>query len=107
MRNLLLAAVTASAFTAAGLACAQAPGASAAPAQPRRTPAEVLKELDKDGDGGISKLEWVAPAGARTAARYDEIDTNKDGHISLAELTVGMAQQQRDREAAAAAAAGK
>ena len=101
MRTLILIAAVL-ACAAPALAQTPAPGA---PAQPRRTPAEVLKELDKDGDGGISKPEWVAPTGARTAARYDEIDTNKDGHISVEELTIGMAQQQRERDAKAAAEA--
>ena len=43
---------------------------------------EMFKQLDKDGDGFISKDE----APERIKNRFDEIDTNKDGKLSKYEL---------------------
>src|SRR5690348_14996056 len=46
--------------------------------------AERLKKLDTDGDGRISRGE--AQASPRLAARFDEIDANKDGFLTPDEL---------------------
>jgi Ca2+-binding EF-hand superfamily protein len=40
----------------------------------------LLKKLDTDGDGRISRAE--AQAAPRLAAHFDEIDTNKDGFLT-------------------------
>jgi len=46
--------------------------------------AERLKKLDTDGDGRISRAE--AQAAPRLAARFDDLDTNKDGFLTHDEL---------------------
>ncbi|WP_293378444.1 EF-hand domain-containing protein [Phenylobacterium sp. SCN 70-31] len=52
------------------------------------TPADLVKNWDKDGDGAISKAEWVAAG--RPAERFDAVDTNKDGKVTVAELDAAM-----------------
>ena len=42
----------------------------------------MLKKIDTDGDGKISKAEALAAA----AARFDRADTNKDGFLTLEEM---------------------
>lgn len=44
------------------------------------------RPFDTDGDKGLNKTEWVA----RAAARFDLLDTNKDGTVSIAEERAGM-----------------
>jgi len=46
------------------------------------TPEKVMKHLDKDGNGSISKSE----APERMATHFDKMDANDDGAISLDEL---------------------
>jgi Ca2+-binding EF-hand superfamily protein len=46
-----------------------------------------FKELDKNGDGFLSKEEV---SGSRMAERFDALDSNKDGKLSLNELKAGM-----------------
>ncbi|MBL4886099.1 MAG: EF-hand domain-containing protein [Planctomycetaceae bacterium] len=46
------------------------------------TPEGMLKHLDKNGDGSISKAE----APERMATNFDRMDANSDGAISLDEL---------------------
>lgn len=46
-------------------------------------PATLISRLDKDGDGMINREE----ASEQLKARFDEIDTNKDGKISRDELS--------------------
>ena len=43
-----------------------------------------LAQLDKNGDGNISRDE--AAASPRLSQNFDRIDTNKDGVLSLEEL---------------------
>ena len=43
-----------------------------------------FKKLDTDGDGRISRAE--AQAAPRLAARFDDIDANKDGFLTPEEL---------------------
>ncbi|MCY7387898.1 MAG: EF-hand domain-containing protein [Burkholderiales bacterium] len=54
---------------------------------------ERLKAADKDGDGKINRTE--AAALPRIAKHFDEIDTNKDGFVTTAEL-----KAHRDKRAA-------
>ncbi len=60
----------------------------------RFNPDEFWKQLDKDGDGGISKEE----APERMKANFDTIDANKDGKIDREE---GRKAMERGREAGA------
>ena len=78
MRNAILATAAIAVLAVAGTASAQMPA-----------PAEMIKAWDKNGDGGVSKDEWVAAG--RPAERFDLIDANKDGKISTAELEAAMA----------------
>ena len=52
---------------------------------PRGTPGEAFKRLDVNGDGKISKEE----APPRLVQNFDRFDIDKDGLISLRELTAG------------------
>lgn len=79
MRKLILVAAAAALALGAEAARAQAP-----------TAAEIVKAWDKDGDGTISKEEWVAAG--RPAERFDLIDTNHDGKITVEELAAAMAR---------------
>ena len=82
MRTLILAASAAAMLASAGAATAQQP-------QQMPSPADIIKQWDKDGDGAVSKDEWVAAG--RPAERFDVVDTNKDGKISVEELAAAMA----------------
>jgi Ca2+-binding EF-hand superfamily protein len=82
MRTLILAASAAAMLASAGAAAAQQP-------QQMPAPADIIKQWDKDGDGAVSKDEWVAAG--RPAERFDVVDTNKDGKISVEELAAAMA----------------
>jgi Ca2+-binding EF-hand superfamily protein len=83
MRLLILAASAAALLASAGAAAAQMPA-----------PADMIKQWDKDGDGAISKEEWIGAG--RPAERFDLVDANKDGKITVEELTAAMkAMQQR------------
>ena len=73
MRKAIFAVATAAILAAAGAASAQMPA-----------PADVVKTMDKDGDSAVSKEEWAAAG--RPAERFDLVDTNKDGKITVAEL---------------------
>jgi autotransporter family porin len=53
-------------------------GPSAAPAEPE----ELIRMFDRDGDGRISRAE----APPRMLQRWDQIDTNHDGYVTVEEL---------------------
>ena len=63
-----------------------APRGEGAPAGGRFNPEEMWKQLDKDGDGGISKEE----APGRMKENFDTIDANKDGKIDREEARANM-----------------
>jgi hypothetical protein len=86
MRILILAACAAALLTLAGAAQAQAPA-----------PADIVKAWDKNGDGAVDKAEWAAAG--RPAERFDLVDLNHDGKITVEELTQAMAAM-RQRQAA-------
>lgn len=59
------------------------------------TPAELIKELDTDKDGQLSKTEVKGPL----KDDFSKIDTDKDGYITLEELKKAPkpeAKKQRD-----------
>ena len=78
MRIVILAAAAAALLGSVSVAQAQAPA-----------PADIVKQWDKDGDGSVSKDEWVAAG--RPAERFDAVDANKDGKVTAAELEAAMA----------------
>jgi Ca2+-binding EF-hand superfamily protein len=78
MRTVIFAAAAAALLASAGAASAQMPA-----------PADLIKAWDKDGDGAVSKDEWVAAG--RPAERFDAVDKDKDGKITAAELEAAMA----------------
>jgi len=90
MKKLLLAAALAG-TTIAGSACAQT-----APQAPQPTPRGMAR-ADGDGDGRVSKAEYIA----RADARFARMDKNGDGQLSADEMA-----PRREMAAAPAAPAG-
>jgi hypothetical protein len=80
MNRKILYAAVAFALASAGVAAAQQPAAGAAPA-PR--PDGQHARLDANGDGVIDRSE--AETFPRFAARFDELDKNKDGKLAADE----------------------
>ena len=78
MRTLIFAAAATALLAGAGMASAQAPD-----------PATIVKNWDKNGDGSVSKDEWVAAG--RPAERFDAVDANHDGKVTAEELAAAMA----------------
>lgn len=66
---------------------APAKDAPAAPAA-KEEPAPLFKELDTNHDSFVTRLE--AKRSAELTARFKEVDTDRDGKISVAEFTKGM-----------------
>jgi hypothetical protein len=85
MRTALLAAATAAILASAGAASAQMPAA-----------ADVIKAWDTNGDGAVSKDEWVAAG--RPAERFDAVDANKDGKITADELNAVFERMRQSRQ---------
>jgi Ca2+-binding EF-hand superfamily protein len=56
-------------------------------------PAQIVKAWDKDGDGSVSKDEWVAAG--RPAERFDLVDANHDGKVTADELSAAMAKMRQ------------
>jgi Ca2+-binding EF-hand superfamily protein len=84
MRTILIAAGAAALLGAAGAAHAQRP-----------SPANIIKAWDSDGDGAVSKAEWVAAG--RPAERFDVVDADHDGKVTTAELEAAMAKMRPHR----------
>lgn len=59
------------------------PGGGGPPPGGPPTPESILARLDTDKDGFVSRTEV---ASSRLAGRFDQIDTNKDGKLSIDEL---------------------
>lgn len=103
----VIAFVFALALTAAlsGLALAQAPAAAPAPAPavddaaPAVTGEKGFKMLDANGDGKVTKEEFVAAAQKRAAARFDKLDTQNKGYLTKEDF---MAARGKAREKAQA-----
>lgn len=60
--------------------------------KPKMDPAEMLKKLDTDKDGKVSKAEWLASPNAKkdeakATERFGKMDKNSDGSLTLEELT--------------------
>ncbi len=72
----------------AGSALAQE-GNSPPPGAPqgRGNPAEMLKRADADGDGKVSKEEFLNARRADLEEAFGRLDTNSDGYIDEAEMT--------------------
>lgn len=85
MRTIVFAAAAAAILASAGVASAQQP-----------SPADMIKMLDSNGDGAVSKEEWVAAG--RPADRFDAIDANKDGKITADELAAFMERMRQMRQ---------
>ncbi len=69
------------------------PGAGAGAGGGGRRPTLQIKELDKDGDGKISKEE--APEFLKDPERFARMDTDGDGFITQAELTAAALRMQQ------------
>jgi hypothetical protein len=54
------------------------------------TPEEVLKKLDANGDGKVSREEWTGPPQA-----FDRIDSNSDGAITKEEIPAELVDRAR------------
>ena len=83
---LLIATLSASSFVA--LAADEKP---AAPAKPKRDPAQLFKNFDRDNDGGITLEEYKAGmVGQMDPARVETVfkqkDKDGDGKLNLDEL---------------------
>lgn len=55
-------------------------------------PAEIIKLMDTDKDGAISKEEWVAAG--RREQRFARVDADGDGKVTIEELKKAMAAMQ-------------
>jgi Ca2+-binding EF-hand superfamily protein len=86
MRLIILAAAAAVAMTSPLTVQAQGQMPSAA---------DLIKMWDKNGDGVVDKAEWVAAG--RPAERFDLVDTNHDGKITVEELAAAMAKMRQQQ----------
>jgi len=58
-----------------------------------KTPEEAFKAMDKDGDGKVTKAEYVGAAEGEKKTkkedRFTALDTDKNGSLSLEEFKAG------------------
>lgn len=92
MKRIPLVAALAFASSAALALAADGPGHG-----PRGQMHERIKQADANGDGMLSKEE--AKALPRISAHFDEIDTNRDGQITMEELRAFHKAQMQQRHA--------
>lgn len=78
MRKLTMVVALAAVLMSAQGALAYEKGGNGGDDQSRRGPGRMLRELDKDGDGSISKAEFMAGS----EARFARMDKNSDGVLS-------------------------
>ena len=60
--------------------------------KPKMNPEEMMKRLDTDKDGKVSKAEFLASPNAKkdeakATERFGKMDKNSDGSLTLEELT--------------------
>jgi len=65
---------------------ATAAGANAQP-MPDRDPGEMMRRADTDGDGTVSRDEFIKARTADLQAAFDRIDANGDGKLDEQEVT--------------------
>ncbi|MCM8730216.1 EF-hand domain-containing protein [Hephaestia sp. GCM10023244] len=53
---------------------------------------DMIKRLDTNGDGVVTRAEAEAAGAARAAKQFDRIDLNKDGRVDQAEITAARTQ---------------
>lgn len=88
MKTLSFVSAALSATCLVGLAAEEKP---AAPAKPKRDPAEIFKIFDRDSDGGVTLEEYKAGRGgqmdpARIEGVFKQKDKDGDGKLNLEEL---------------------
>ncbi|THD55763.1 EF-hand domain-containing protein [Phenylobacterium sp.] len=88
MRLIILAAAAAAAMAMTTPLAAQAQGQMP-------SAADLIKMWDKNGDGVVDKAEWVAAG--RPAERFDLVDANHDGKITVEELAAAMAKMRQQQ----------
>lgn len=94
-----LALMVSAAALMAGAALAQAPATPPKEPPPQVDPPTTILRIDTNQDGAASREEWVAYGNHDSG--FTAIDTNKDGRVTVAELTVF---RNRPKPAAAGAA---
>lgn len=70
--------------------------------RPAPSAERIFKHLDKDGDGSLTKAEFVGkaqgPAATRKEAQFDKVDADKSGGISLKELQDAFAKRKGPKD---------
>ena len=66
-----------------------------APARAERVPGKYLQKVDKDGDGAISKEEFLAHG----EERFNKMDADKDGKVTREEMKAHHETMMEERRA--------
>jgi Ca2+-binding EF-hand superfamily protein len=74
-------------------AAVQAQGAAKSTAQPGKSHESILQQVDKNGDGRVSRDEFLA----RRDAAFADADANRDGKVTQAEFNAMIAKRQSER----------